>query len=261
MTAITVDALPAVATRPARPPLGRLTLVELRKMTNTRSGRWLLAVVGLAAVGMMLVVLFAARSDDRSAAAMFVASQVGVVLLLPVLGILSVTSEWSQRTALTTFALVPKRERVAVAKLLAASLLATTAVLTNLLGAWACRAVGGWFGRTDAGMTIPASLVATCVVYAVIMVLTGVAFGMLLLNAPLAIVVFFVAPTLLATLGGTISALNDIAPWVNTFIALEPLHDVGVTAREWAKIGTSASVWLVAPLVAGLARLRHSELK
>ena len=42
-------------------------------------------------------------------------------LILPVLGILLVTSEWSQRTGLTTFALVPQRERVIVAKLIGAT--------------------------------------------------------------------------------------------------------------------------------------------
>ena len=45
-------------------------------------------------------------------------------VLLPVLGILLVTSEWSQRTGLITFALVPKRSRVLGAKLIASLLLA-----------------------------------------------------------------------------------------------------------------------------------------
>ena len=38
-------------------------------------------------------------------------------LLLPVMGILLVTSEWSQRTDMTTFALEPHRSRVIMAKL------------------------------------------------------------------------------------------------------------------------------------------------
>ena len=40
-------------------------------------------------------------------------------VLLPIVPILLMTSEWSQRTALSTFALVPVRERVIGAKLLA----------------------------------------------------------------------------------------------------------------------------------------------
>jgi hypothetical protein len=41
-----------------------------------------------------------------------------------VLAILSVTSEWSQRTALVTFSLVPDRRRVLAAKLVAVVVLA-----------------------------------------------------------------------------------------------------------------------------------------
>ena len=37
-------------------------------------------------------------------------------ILLPVLGIMSVTSEWSQRTAMVTFTLEPSRSRFLAAK-------------------------------------------------------------------------------------------------------------------------------------------------
>ncbi len=45
-------------------------------------------------------------------------------VLLPIVGILLVTSEWSQRTGLITFPLVPVRSRVIAAKLLASLVLA-----------------------------------------------------------------------------------------------------------------------------------------
>ena len=41
------------------------------------------------------------------------------MILLPIIGILLVSSEWSQRTALITFTLVPKRMRVMSAKIAA----------------------------------------------------------------------------------------------------------------------------------------------
>ena len=63
------------------------------------------------------------------------------------LGILSITSEWSQRTALTTFALVPRRERVVAAKLAAVVLAALASVLASLavaaVGTLVARATGG----------------------------------------------------------------------------------------------------------------------
>ena len=43
-----------------------------------------------------------------------------VDMILPAIGILAMTSEWTQRTALTTFTLSPRRIPVLFAKLLAA---------------------------------------------------------------------------------------------------------------------------------------------
>ena len=54
----------------------------------------------------------------------FLGTLLPIGILLPVLGILTVTSEWSQRTALTTFALVPARSRVVGAKLAAGMIIA-----------------------------------------------------------------------------------------------------------------------------------------
>ena len=51
MTAVAVD-------RPAAPSLLALTAVELRKMTDTRAGRWLLASVVLIGAALVGVVLF-----------------------------------------------------------------------------------------------------------------------------------------------------------------------------------------------------------
>ena len=53
-------------------------------------------------------------------------------IILPVLAILLVTGEWSQRTALTTFTMEPRRERVVLAKLAAALIAGVTAVIISL---------------------------------------------------------------------------------------------------------------------------------
>ncbi len=57
-------AAPAVA----RTPLWRLTAVELRKMVDTRSGRWLLAVIGLLATVAVGILMFTGNADDRNLA-------------------------------------------------------------------------------------------------------------------------------------------------------------------------------------------------
>ena len=54
-------------------------------------------------------------------------------LLLPVLGILLVTSEWSQRTALVSFTLMPVRGRVLLAKVLASLLAGLAAIALTVV--------------------------------------------------------------------------------------------------------------------------------
>ena len=97
----------------------RLVRVELRKSYDTRAGMWLLltmVLLSLAVEGIVLAVTTvqdeAMNSGDFVGAAAFVTS-----VLLPILGIMLVTSEWGQRTAMVTFALEPRRPRVILAKL------------------------------------------------------------------------------------------------------------------------------------------------
>jgi ABC-2 type transport system permease protein len=68
-------------------------------------------------VAVVACLLFAGR--DRTLLNFLAVSLMPASLVIPVAGILLVTSEWSQRTALITFALVPVRSRVVAAKLIA----------------------------------------------------------------------------------------------------------------------------------------------
>jgi ABC-type transport system involved in multi-copper enzyme maturation permease subunit len=106
-------------------PFGRLMRVELRKAFDTRAGRWLIGVTaGLALVADLLIAIIVAAQDEALAYGDLVAGAAFTCsVLLPVVGIMLVTSEWSQRTAMTTFALEPRRMRVVSAKLLAGVLL------------------------------------------------------------------------------------------------------------------------------------------
>lgn len=244
---------------PARPSMALLALVELRKMTDTRSGRWLLGLVGLSALVLLPVVLYTVPKQDQTMTELFIASQAGT-LLLPVLGILSVTSEWSQRTALSTFALVPERTRVLAAKLLAGAALGTLYAVIGLAAAYAARAAGALLGRSGGAWTLPPSLVATVVLHAVLAVATGVAFGALLMNPPLALVLYFVLPTAWTVTSQTIKKLKEPATWLDTNLTLSALLEHDVTAAEWSRIGTSLAVWLVLPLAVGAVRLARREV-
>jgi len=100
----------------ARPGLARLTAVELRKMVDTRAGFWLqVATVALTVFVVIVRSIVGEAADHAFASILFVAVKPAAVLL-PVAGILLVTSEWSQRTGIITFALVPQRSRVLVSR-------------------------------------------------------------------------------------------------------------------------------------------------
>ncbi|MFJ8577303.1 ABC transporter permease [Micromonospora sp. NPDC093277] len=260
-TTAPAPAAPAVA-HPAerhRPSLLRLTAVEVRKLADTRAGYWLLITIGLLAAGITTVQLIVRDAEWQNFTHFFVPSLLPVGLLLPVLGILSITAEWSQRTALTTFTLVPRRDRVIVAKLAAMVLAALASVLVSLavaaVATLIARATGG-----AGGWSFEASLLLHAVVLQVAGVLMGAAFGLLLLNTPLAIVTYLLLPTLWTILGEMVSALRGPARWLDTSVTMEPFFGPHVTAGQWARLAVSLLVWVVVPLAAGLVRTLRREV-
>jgi uncharacterized integral membrane protein len=106
------------AARPAI-PLKTLVSVELRKMTDTRAGLWLLIGVGAIVALVLGIAVATGDAGTREFTNLVALAQLPLGILLPVLGVLAATSEWSQRTVLTTFSLVPSRSSVISAKVLA----------------------------------------------------------------------------------------------------------------------------------------------
>ena len=240
-------------------PVSQLTVVELRKLADTRAGLWLLIVIGLATVATSAVQLGWAPDDAQNFSDLFVFGLLPSVVLLPVLGILSVTSEWSQRTALTTFTLVPARGQVLIAKLAAGSLIAVAATAATALLAAVANLIAAPLGG-NASWAFDASLIWQSLIFQVVFVLMGIGFGALLLNTPLAIVVFFALPTLWSVLGGVISGLRIAAEWLDLNVASEALLEADATGGEWARLAVSAGVWVVLPLLLGTVRVLRREV-
>ncbi|MDX6327240.1 MAG: type transport system permease protein, partial [Nocardioidaceae bacterium] len=172
-------------------PFSRILTVEMRKMADTRAGKWLMiTIVAITLLVVALLLVFAHGETLRFTDFLgFTASPQGV--LLPVLGVLLVTSEWGQRAALTTFTLVPHRERIIAGKLAAAVLFGLAAIAVAIVLAAFAALVHGtpdpWHGvgLDDVGKF---GLLQT------IGILQGLAFGMLFLNSAAAIVTYFVLP-------------------------------------------------------------------
>jgi ABC-type transport system involved in multi-copper enzyme maturation permease subunit len=250
------DAPPAALGEPAV-PLATLVRVELRKMVDTRAGRWLLALLGvLLAVLPILFGVFGEEAEHRFGP-FYRLVQLPIAVLLPVLAILSVTSEWSQRTALVTFSLVPDRRRVLAAKLVAVVVLAVAVMalgtVTAALGTLGWGGDGRWsFGVATLGETFVAQAAG---------MIMGLAFGLLIQASAPAIVLYFVLPTAWSILTSVVGALEGPARWLDSGRAFEPLFEGGVSATEWARAATAGALWVLVPLIAGLVRLPRSEVK
>ena len=241
-----------------RPGLGRLSAVELRKSADTRAGFWLLVVLVLLAVAVVtLQGIFAEDDVDRTFESLFSSAIQVVSIILPVLGILLVTSEWSQRTGLSTFALVPQRERIVVAKVIGAMVLTILAVVACLVVA----AIGAVF--TGGDFSLGLGELGRYGLYGMIGMLGGVAFGLALMNSALAIVMYFVVPIGWSILGETIAALDKPADWLDLSRPMTTLADstAAMSGTDWAQLGTAVGVWVGVVFIIGLLRLRRTELK
>lgn len=249
----------SVQTETRAVPLGRLTVVELRKLADTRAGFWLLLVIGLATVATSAILLGWAPDTEQTFFDFFTFGLLPSAVLLPVLGILSVTSEWSQRTALTTFTLVPARSRVLTAKVVAGVIIAIAATVATGALAAVANVIAGMLGG-DASWSLDASLIWQSVLLQVIFVLMGLGFGSVLLNTPLAIVLYFALPTVWSMVGEIVTKLADAAEWLDLNITSQALSEADATGGEYARLAVSTAVWVLLPLVLGFVRVLRREV-
>jgi ABC-type transport system involved in multi-copper enzyme maturation permease subunit len=235
-------------------PFGRLLRVEWGKATDTRASRWLLALVAVSTVGLVLRPLLAAGSEQSLSSYVRFAGT-GLGILLPVVAILTLTSEWSQRTVLVTFTQEPRRARVVLAKLAVSVLLGAAGALFGLLVAVAALAVSGASGRA-VDVDTSAGLLGGFVLFVLLNVLSGVAIGALLQHSAAAVVAYFVLPTGVAVLGTGVAFVKE---WIDATSAFDWLLR-GEPSGHWPQIAVAALLWVVAPLAAGLARTVRREI-
>ncbi len=253
--------------RTARPiPTTRLVKIELRKMFNTRSGFWILISIGvLSVIATGAVIIFA---PDSAVTYESFASAIGLPMsvILPMIAILAVTSEWSQRSGLTTFTLVPSRGRVIGTKAIATVLVG----LASMAVALAVGALGNLAGSALAGVDTVWDVSLPTALQIVLGDLVGMAIGFTLgvvlrASAPAIVgyfVVSFVLPGVLALLALVREWFLDLQPWIDwNYTQAELFYGHTNTGREWAMLGSTTMIWIVIPLVVGLLFLHRSEVK
>jgi len=241
----------------ARPGLGRLVAVELRKMVDTRSGFWLqVAMVALTMVVVVVRLLIGDAADHTFQSVLDVGLQPAAVLL-PVLGILLVTSEWSQRTGLITFALVPVRSRVLGAKLIASLLLAVAMLAISV----AVVAAGVFVSSpgVEGTWSDAAPLIGQSAVNLTAGMVVGVALGAILLASAPAIVLLFALPVSWMAVV-SLPVFSGVAPWTDYARALGQMTEHVMSATQWAHAGTTLAIWMVLPLLIGARRITRREI-
>lgn len=246
-------------------PLGRIVSVELRKSFDTRAGFWLLVSIGAAALVTTGAIIAWAPRAELTYSQFVLAIGMPMTVILPIIAALSVTSEWTQRTGLATFTLVPHRGRVLLAKALGSVLVAFVSTLV----AFAVAALGNVVAGVIAGITpVWDGDVASMAAFAggiELLLLTGFTLGTLIRASAGAIVAYmvyaFLLPGVLTLLSMYQGWFRDLRPWVDAKLTQEALMQGGLSGHQWAHLAVTSVVWLVLPLAVGVVRVLHAEVK
>ena len=90
----------------------------------------------------------------------------------------------------------------------------------------------------------------------------GFAFGMLLMNTAAAIVLYYVLPIAWSVLFTMVSALEDVAPWLDLNTAIAPAFEQETfRGDDWLHIAVAGTIWVLIPFALGMVRLLRREVK
>lgn len=248
-------------------PFARLVRVETRKMADTRAGRWLLISIAALTALVLVIQLWVVVAQDLvvSFTDFMIAMNTPMGVLLPVLGIMSITSEWSQRTAMVSFSLEPSRMRLVTAKFVSTLLIALTAVVVGLVLAVVANLLYGALSGNTVVWQLTAVRLLSYFLLHVFGMATGFAFGMLFLNTAAGIVVYFVysfvLPGLFQLGASLLGWFADLRPWIDFNAAQSPLTQGNPSGSDWAHLVVSGLLWLVLPLALGTWRVLRAEVK
>ena len=236
----------------------KLVTIELRKSVNTRSGRVLIAAILLLAGAAIIWQLTHLPQGPAGFDGFLSAAATGVLLILPVIGVMAMTSEWTQRTALTTFTLSPRRIRVQLAKFVSAIVLSAVLMSAVVVLALAGTALAGAVtdhttSYADFGGQLAGGYLAMA-----LNVMMAAAFGALIAQTAVGILVYYIAPTAWSFAGPAL--FKDNANWLDVFgafgrIAERDLH--GMVPETLTAVG----VWVVLPTIVGLWASSRREVK
>jgi ABC-type transport system involved in multi-copper enzyme maturation permease subunit len=234
--------------------------VELRKVVNTVTGRRLFALLSILIVGALGITVASNLGQGLALHSLMSNALVPVGLLVPIVGVLIMSGEFSTRTILVTLTLVPSRSRVVAAKALAALVVAmAVAVLTGFLAVLA--GAGASLSGESVRWTVEPAVIIQLLMLQVINVLVGVGFGLLFQSTPVGVMAFVIVPLLIGFVVFAVPSLREIAPWLELSTGTTPLsRDTVANAREWLQTASVSGIWIGLPAALGWLRLRRREV-
>lgn len=254
---------PLTGPRSAIPPLrfSRVLAYELRKSVSIRANRWFLALLAVTAIA-AATGFYVYFMLTTSGAAPLTWAQLGRIIVDPLMTLLGcflitlTASEWTNRSIMTTYTLVPRRGWVLSAQLIVA--------LTYIAAFWAlclglAALVAGLLSpsqNVDISWSTTAWDVLGVLLANVGFPLSGFLLGIAIMNTP-AVVVAWVVLDWLASL--LLFLLKDAGQWFHLNTALGTAVADPNTATNWAHVATSAAVWLGIPAVIGIWRSLRRE--
>jgi ABC-type transport system involved in multi-copper enzyme maturation permease subunit len=265
MTTMTLDPVREGALPVQGVSLSRVIGVELRKMFDTRAGAWLMASVVIAGVLSTIATVTLAPDADLTYYTFAKAIGFPMTVILPIIAVLAITSEWSQRTGLTTFTLVPRRPRVVLAKVVASVVVGAAAMLVALVLGVVGNVAGPAVRGTDQVWDVSVVHALDIVLGSLVSLLLGTVLGILFRSSSVALVAYFVIafllPTVLGLLAANQAAFRDLQEWVDLNYAQAFLFEGTAGGAEWARLAVATTLWLVLPAMLGLRLVMRSEIK
>lgn len=260
MSATTIASALVAAASSSKPSFMRVVRIELRKLYDTRVRLALVAVIVpimIASAGLMQIpsvknASFVATSDFS---ATFMAAAT-TFALLPFITILLVTSEFSARSAMTTFCLVSGRLRVLGAKFAAMLILSLGTVAAAVIVTCGALAISGKGLQPDWWQVLGLG------VRTLLEVTAAFALATVLLETVSTYVMYFVIPlafTMVASLGTTVAKASM---WISPLAMSATWEHVrSATVYQWAQAGTATLFWVVVMGLIGMARFNRAEVK
>lgn len=240
-------------------------LLDLRSFLDTRGGVITMIIGALLTLGAEAIGGLAQPwlMPDAAVTAYgpLIAATLPLTVVLPVLAVLMIASDWSNQSIQTTFLHRPHRGAVLGSKVIATLLLSIIQLLVAIAGIFAFTAIGGIISSHGADYSSLADSTASPLVQLAASLAFGIAMACLLQSTALALIASIAVPFVVGTISSLVTVFGGET--VQHLVALVDLSTASILLVDggFGRWNAGAFViMLLLPLVAGTLRWRSREI-